>query len=420
MLCVQLPAGGCRLKVEGRPEPPQRAPLDEDTARAHDSAVPEDAGGVEHIGSNAQAGFPFDPDRIGHVSIELPDASVKSLDADPYTYTEGSVVVEGEAFDLVGVRLRGKYGSFRTLDGKPKLKIDFNQYVEDQRFEGLESLSLNNILPDCSQMKEILAAEVFSASGVIASRAMYMTVEINGEDYGLYLLVETQDDRFLDRYWADDSGNLYDGKYWTGHGWNIVMLDFGIGVDEYFQLEEGVDVGHEDIRAISETYTATRGSADYYAATGALLEWPALQRMWAASQWIGQNDGYCLNRNNYRVYFDPEDGRAELIPTDLDYSFLRAESWGFSWSAPTGNLAAACLGDEACQADWRATVAEVLDLIDQMPLPKRVEQIWALIEAEVKADPRRECSLDQVANGHDHVADWVENRSNGVREEWGL
>jgi len=247
-----------------------------------------------------------------------------------------------------------------------------------------------------------------------------MTVEINDSDYGLYVLVETQDDRFLDRYWEDDSGNLYDGKYWMDENWNYTLLDFGDGVDSYFQLEEGVDVGHADISAISGAYTAAGGTPDYYAVLDELVEWPKLHRMWAASQWLGQNDGYCLNRNNYRVYFDPEDGRAEMIPTDLDYSFMWASEWGLSWSGPNGNLAAACLSHADCKADWRETVAEVLDLIDGMVLQERADQIWDLIQAEVKADPRRECSFDSVIYERNQVDQWILWRSAEVREHWGL
>ena len=59
---------------------------------------------------------------------------------------------------LVVLRLRGKLGSFRDVNEKPKWKLDFNQYFPDRRFYGLESLSLNNSVGDCSYLREKLAA----------------------------------------------------------------------------------------------------------------------------------------------------------------------------------------------------------------------------------------------------------------------
>jgi hypothetical protein len=415
VLCSVVLSAACRPPLTTAPNNPPG-----DTVPDDSGSGPTDTGGTEQIGEAEAPRFEFSPDRIGHVSISLSAAAINALYADPFTYVEGSVTVDDDAIDLVGVRLRGKYGSFRELSGKPKFKIDFNRYVDGQRYGGLEALSLNNALVDCSSMKEILAAEVFAGTEVIASRAMYMTVDVNGDDYGLYVLVETQDDRFLDRYWEDDSGNLYDGKYWMDENWNYVLLDFGDRVDDYFQLEEGVDVDNADIRQISAMYTATQGSDAFYTTSTELLEWPTLHRMWAASQWLGQNDGYCLNRNNYRVYFDPQDDKAEMIPTDLDYSFLHASEWGYSWNSPNGNLAAACLANEACRADWRDTVAEVLGIIDEMPLTDRAEQAWTLIEQSVHDDPRRECSFGDAISERDELYQWILARSARLRSHWGL
>ena len=86
--------------------------------------------------------------------------------------------------------------------------------------------------------------------GIPTSRTGYAQLFVNGEDYGLYLVVESQDDRWLKRNFEDRSGNLYDGKYVYSGYWPTIV-DFGKGLDHWFDLEEGEDVDFEDIGTIS-------------------------------------------------------------------------------------------------------------------------------------------------------------------------
>lgn len=376
----------------------------EETVGAH---TPDDA----HI---------FSTDRIHEIALEIPHDSWSALGSDPYTYQPGRMTFDGETVDEVGVRLRGKIGSFRTLTGKPKLKIDFNRFHEDQRFYGLESLSLNNSVVDCSYLKEAMASHLYQAAEVPTSRAAFASVSVNGADYGLYIIIETQDDRFLDRNWEDPSGNLYDGKYvWYGGG-SYTLLDFAEGNDVLYQLEEGEDVDHVDIGGVSAALSYWYATDQFYTQLGEVVDWPTIHRAWAVEQWVGQNDGYCLNKNNNRVYFDPEDGKAELVPWDYDYSFLNDSDWGRSWASPYGNLAYACAVDATCRADWQAAAAEVVEIADAADMPARYDEWATLTRDAAMADPRRECSAANIDAYRAHVDTWVDGRSDYMRSFWGL
>lgn len=362
----------------------------------------------------------FDQSVMHTIDIELADGSESSLWADPYTYVPADVTIDGTRLEDVGVRLRGKIGSFRTLDGKPKLKLDFNRYVDGRRFEEMESLSLNNSVVDCSYLKEPLAYAAFNAIGAPQMRTAYTQVTIDGSDYGLYVAVDTQDDRFLRRNWDDHTGNLYDGKYvWYGDR-DYVLLDFGEGNDGLYQLEEGDDVGNDDIAGISSALAEAWGQPDFYARMGEVIDWESVLRVWAGEQWAGQNDGYCLNKNNYRVYFDPEDGKADWIQWDMDYSFLRDDDWGRNWRQPTGNLAYACFADATCQAAWKAEVERALAIIDEAGLDELHDDLDSLTEDAAEDDLRRECSRGDIRAWRRYTRDWVENRSETVRWDWGL
>ena len=139
-----------------------------------------------------------------------------------------------------------------------------------------------------------------------------------------------------------------------------------------------------------------------------------------AEQWVGQNDGYGLNKNNYRPYFNPETGLMEILPWDMDYSFLQDYQWGRSWASPTGYISYACRVDPTCNARQQELATVVLDKVAELELAATVERLAALTDAEVRADPRRECTEGQIDAFRSHVRGWVDLRSDEMRGFWGL
>lgn len=393
-------------QVETLPtDPPADPPVSEEDAGAQDPDLD---------------GWLFAPDVVHTIDLTLSPASTALLDADPYTHVSAGVSIDGEGLDEVGVRLRGKIGSFRTLSGKPKFEVDFNHFVADRRFYGLESISLNNAVVDCSFLKEPMALEVLRRAGVPASRSGFAWVRVNGADYGLYVLIETQDDRFTRRNWADGTGNLYDGKYvWYG-GWSYTLLDFNSGVDELYQLEEGVDVAWADIHGISEALSVGSTNGAYVETLDPVVDWDELHREIIGEQWTGQNDGYALDINNYRVYFDPETGKASIIPWDYDYSFLNDSDWGMSWHYPAGNLAYACFVDPTCAAAHAAMVAEVLPDLDPVALTEAFNRMDEATWDASQQDPRQECGAASVGPYRDAIRSWILGRGDYMRRFWGL
>lgn len=362
----------------------------------------------------------FDQTVLHRINIQLPAESYTALLADPYTLADGSITIDGEEIPDIGVRLRGKIGSYREVSAKPKFRIDFNANVDDQRFYGAEGLNLNNSVVDCSYLKESLGYAIFAAAGVPALRTAFAAVTVNDIAYGLYVMVEEPDDRFLRRAFADPSGNLYDGKYvWYG-GYDYTLLDFNSGVDDLYQLEEGTDIDNADVHAVSEALAAAIDQPDFYARMGAVIDWPEYHRELAAEQWIGHNDGYALNTNNYRLYFNPEDGRMQVLPWDFDYGFLVDTDWGMSWSAPRGQLAARCFADATCAEAHRLAVAEVLAELDATDWGALLRDWQALIGDAALDDPRRECDVSGVIPSQEALISYVGRRSAEMRAFWSL
>ena len=398
-------------------------------AACHAPPVEGDGGdGVEHLTSVTPETAPdtrtsadlFTADRIHSVDITLDDEAWDGLYNDPYTFVSGDVRIDEERMPASGVRLRGKYGSFRTITGKPKFKIEFDEYDAEQRYLGLKAIALNNEVVDCSYLKEPLGYEVFRAAGVPVPRTSFANVSVNGDAYGLYVVVEVPDDTFLERSYPDPTGNLYDGKYlyFPGYGYGYTLLDFASSIDDLFPLEEGVEVGNADITAVSTAILDGRGTDHYEDVVSPVVDLPAFHRFEAAEQWIGHVDGYALNQNNYRVYFNPSTGKVEFIPWDLDYAFIEDSAWGMSWANPRGTLAASCWADGGCRADQRTAVDDLVATLDVDALTASFEAWDTLTLETAQADPRKECATSQVRRVRNDLRDWMAGRGASVTASW--
>ncbi len=402
--------------------PEETAP--EDTAAPEDSS-PEDTGPEVIVGGGAGDAWVFSEDKVHQLDITISQENIDILNEQSGTYSSETVWVEvdatydGVALPSIGMRLKGRYGSWRSFEDKPSIKLDVNRYVDGQDLEGIKSLTFNNMISDCSFMREHMAYPVYEAMGVPVPRTAYVWMTVNGGDYGLYLNVESIDDVYLERHHDDSDGNLYDADYILWDDGSYTVLDFYTSLSQYFEQEEGEDVGGADLTEIAAMLDALGGTAEFYTATAEQIDWDHHQRMVAAEMWVGQNDGYSLNRNNYLVYFEP-DGPMTIQPWDHDYAFLEAYDWGFSWLSPTGRLTSLCLDDADCRADQVARIAEVIEVVNEIDFDGRFDATQDMIEDYIEDDWRRECSDSYVSWYQSELEGWRYSRNNALRSLWGL
>ncbi len=290
----------------------------------------------------------------------------------------GAVTIDGVRYAPVGVRLKSAYGSARELDEKPGWKVDLNAYA-DLTWRGQKGLTLNNLVQDPTCVREHLAYRLFRAVGVPAPRVGWAAVTLNGLDYGLSLLVETADERFLSRWYADPSGALYEGS----HG-----VDLRPGQEARFEYDEGPDPDDRaDLTAAIAALTAPPDDAGI-AGVEALVDVEEVLTYLAAEALAVHWDGY-RNTNNYRIYHDPSD-RLELLPWGTDNTFERG---GLDPWAGDGVLLSYCLANAACAARYDARLVEVADVLDGLALDAEAAEVAAWLRPAIAADPRREYDL---------------------------
>ena len=136
-------------------------------------------------------------------------------------YIMGDLVVEGKKFSSVGIRPKGN-SSLTTVASSDSdrfsFKFQFDKYVEGQTCYGLDKFVVNNIQSDSSYMKEYLSYDMMKFMGVDCPLYTYANITVNGEDWGLYLAIESYEDSFVQRNYGTSDGNLYSVKMVSGGG----------------------------------------------------------------------------------------------------------------------------------------------------------------------------------------------------------
>ncbi|MBM4389690.1 MAG: CotH kinase family protein [Deltaproteobacteria bacterium] len=232
----------------------------------------------------------------------------------PYTYFPGEAWLDGEAMGEVGVRKKGLIGS--VVSDRPSLKIDVGEYVDDQRFFGLEKLVFNNGRQDPSRMRTCLAHQWFSEAGLVAPRCALAHVVVNGEDLGIYAHTENIDEELVVRRSGEWPTAMYEGT----------LSDFREGWTQTFEYETDDTTGAE-LEAVTEALEASDSAL--LDALDAVIDLDAFFTFWAAESIAGHWDGYNANTNNFYAYALPGDGRLRFIASGPDAAFDQREPfWG--------------------------------------------------------------------------------------------
>lgn len=343
-------------------------------------ATPNATNGVEPGTGLDPTSLVFADGVIHDIHILLSDADITALRADRLTYVEGGVTFAEGTFSDVGVRLKAYVGSSRTIDQKCGFKIDLNRYA-DHSWHGLKTVTLNNMVQDYTYIHEALAYQFYRAAGVPAPRTVYAHVYVNDEYYGLYLLVETIDDTFLARWYADNSGAMYEGAY------GVDLFD---GSEYSFDYDEGANYyDRSDLTVLINVLD--EGSSD--AALADLEQVADLDEMlrnMAVEALIWHWDGY-TTRNNYRLYHDPVSDRFQILPWGTDQTFVNY--YYDPWSN-YGRLFTTCIANDACEARYNAILLELADTMEGLDLWTQASDLESGLYGDIAGDPRREFDLN--------------------------
>ena len=277
----------------------------------------------------------YDDSEVSTINIEIDPQSLswiydsENLDSDSLHmasfHFQNAYI--NEHIDSIGFRIRGN--TSRNAD-KKSFKIDFNHFVQGRQFYDIEKMNLNGEHNDPSVTRSKICWDIFQKIDIPSSQASHTEVYINDNYYGLYVSVEHIDDNFLERNFSDDSGNLWK-CIWPAD--LTYRGDNPISYHPYYS-----DTRPYELKTNEEEYDFTQlarliriinqdpDSLEHILNVKQVLQYLAINLL------TGSWDDYRYLKNNFYLYYEPDNDIFHWIPFDYDNSF-GVDWFDESWSS---------------------------------------------------------------------------------------
>lgn len=343
----------------------------------------------------------FKRGEIPYLKIQIAAEDVEKLRTSPREYVPCSIRENDKVVhEGVSIKLKGAAGSFREFDDKPGLTLRMDRVDHDRRFHGLAKFHLNNAVQDDTYLREFLGSEVFRAAGVATPRITHARVWLNERDVGFYVLKEGFDKLLVKRFWDEASGNLYDGGFCQD-----------VDADLNKECGKGPD-DHSDLKRLRETCLQS-DLTKRWPRLAELVDIHAFITFMAVEFMTCHWDGYCINRNNYRVYIQPKSGKAYFLAHGMDQVFQDPNA--SILDAPAAMIATSVMKKPEWRAEYRRRIGELLPLFDADKLGRRLD------EASRRIDVVLEKMGHETAQAHEgavrELKRLLELRERSLREQ---
>lgn len=256
----------------------------------------------------------FTPTAVNTLSITITDENWQDILDNPLDeeYHETAITFNGVTLDSVAIRTKGG-SSLRNIanssSDRYSFKVDINEYVSGQKFFGLKKFTLQNSFNDPSYMREVIAYELMDEMGVPTPEHAYVNFYVNGELFGLYLMVEAVDGEFIEKHFTNSNGDLYKPD---GTGSDLLWL--GDDIQSYTDINLQTNEDTTDNGAfINFVESLDKGETS-------AIEVDTLLRYMSVSTSLSNLDSYHGPlAHNYYIYDD--DGVFSILPWDFNESF---------------------------------------------------------------------------------------------------
>jgi len=309
-------------------------------------------------------------------------------------------------YENIGLRLKGS-GTYQGINAKPSFRVDINQGEAGRYLRGLKNLNLHNSGWDASYMREYMAYKLFRDAGSPASRVAYARVYVNDVDFGLYLNVETPDNKMMKQWYENNDGEIYEGQTWNDDpgqgGFNVanIEMDDGPMQPDPFHLWE-ID------RIV--------GGPSSDAAVAQLAEHLDFNRFLAfvAGECItDQWDGY-ESPHNWRMYIDHDRGKVDFLPSGIDVATYANDN---TIDDSNGNVFEFCWDNQGCRQAYKQKLIQMADMMDTLDYSGHFQDVFSFIQADILSDPRMSHSQGQVQSEMQSVGSNVASRPNQIRSQ---
>ncbi|QQS35351.1 MAG: CotH kinase family protein [Ignavibacteriales bacterium] len=314
-------------------------------------------------------------------------------------YIVAAVTINGEVIDSVGVRLKGN-SSYSHPNNKKSIRVSFDEYRDDQRWDGLKGIHLNNCWGDPSFIREKMHLDFCRDAGIPAPRANYAEVYINNQLWAFYSLVEHVDKKFLDSRYGNDEGNQF--KAVDAFGSSIIS-DFrwygstpGTYYNRYELKTDGSTTAWDDL---IRTLDTLNNSANTQTSLPTQVNLSRLYKAIAADNLFANLDSYIGGGRNFYFYYLPPENKMEWIVWDVGLSFgaysggvssLETLSLTYVSSSTNRPLFSKILNTPALRTEYLSTLCYLFNgYFSPARLHPKVDSIANIIRPYVYADPKK-------------------------------
>jgi parallel beta-helix repeat protein len=214
---------------------------------------------------------------------------------------------EGEKWTNVEMRIRGD--DSREYP-KKSLKIKFN---DEPFLNGRDKINLNAEYTDPTFTRQFLASHLFQQAGHPCFKSEQVRLYLNGEYFGLYLMVENMDSDFLAENDLDPIGNLYKA---THDAACLSIFD-----DVYKSWEKKTNEHHnwDDLQELIDSLENIP-EREYYDFCKRTFDYDKMLNIIALNMLLANGSTYY---HNYYMYHDIHgSGKWMMLPWDMDKTFI--------------------------------------------------------------------------------------------------
>ncbi|TLY32443.1 MAG: hypothetical protein E6K56_03230 [Ignavibacteria bacterium] len=301
----------------------------------------------------------------------------------------------GKVWKDVQIRFKGRSNRYFP---KKSYRIKF---PAKHHFNGVHQLNLHSMYTDKSFLREKLSWDFFADLGMLAPRASYARLTINGAYQGLYAVVDRVDKNFLALH-GKTSASLYNaGGFYS-------LADLTVQPKELLKLYYPKEIGEEDdypdLLSMLDSLNKTPDSL-FAVMLGRLFDINSVYNWFAGNIILSSGDSYT---KNYYLYHDPSRRSQQwvIIPWDYDESMgltgdmavpypgsLLNDGFDYRFpplAGPSNVLRDRLWKNPALREALRRRVDTILRTVfTEERMDARIDSLVALIHTDVAADSQK-------------------------------
>ena len=272
----------------------------------------------------------FDDSTVKQISLSVAPADwatlLQNYEAD--TYYRAVFTWNGNTVSA-GIR---QHGHASRSPIKPNLDVNFAHYTKDQTFLGLPFIILKANNEDASNLAEWISMKFFRMMGFPAPREAPAQLSINGEYFGFYMIVEHEDETFVQRNFGESGGYLYEFEENGSYEFDNLGTDpsaygplLSLKTD---QAAPDLQTFCNLVQVINQPSSATFTDADFIAALSQYIDPKSFLTYAAAENVFAEADGLVggiVGMNNFDLYQFQGTTLYQLIPWDTELAFSTAQ-----------------------------------------------------------------------------------------------